>query len=133
MQENYRVSNTGCWVWQGCVTSTGYSRMWDKVLKKADWGHRVFYRRYKGEIPTGLALDHLCKNTKCVNPEHLEPVTAIENVRRSESPSALNRRKTHCPKRHEYNATNSYFYKRRGGEQRICRLCQMEYNKNRRG
>jgi hypothetical protein len=27
-------------------------------------------------------MDHLCKNKMCVNPDHLEPVSPAENVRR---------------------------------------------------
>ena len=44
--------------------------------------HRVYYERHVGPVPEGLELDHLCRNPGCVNPEHLEPVTHAENIRR---------------------------------------------------
>jgi hypothetical protein len=45
--------------------------------------HVVMYERHVGLVPDGLELDHLCRNTSCVNPSHLEPVTHAENMRRS--------------------------------------------------
>ncbi|KON62769.1 hypothetical protein KOEU_37340 [Komagataeibacter europaeus] len=44
--------------------------------------HRWRYEHENGPIPDGLHLDHTCDNTFCVNPSHLEPVTAQENMRR---------------------------------------------------
>jgi hypothetical protein len=45
--------------------------------------HRAFYEEARGPIPDGMQLDHLCGNRACVNPDHLEPVSGVENVRRS--------------------------------------------------
>ncbi len=45
--------------------------------------HRFFYEWHKGPIPNGMQLDHLCRIKPCVNPDHLEPVTAKENYDRS--------------------------------------------------
>jgi hypothetical protein len=44
--------------------------------------HRKHYEQFKGPIPDGLEIDHTCRNTRCVNPEHLEAVTHAENLRR---------------------------------------------------
>lgn len=61
---------TGCLIWTGGVTSQGYGP------------HRRFWVRVKGSIPEELELDHLCQERRCVNVNHLEPVTHSENERR---------------------------------------------------
>lgn len=45
--------------------------------------HRVYWERENGPVPSGLELDHLCRNPTCVRPDHLEAVTHAENIRRS--------------------------------------------------
>lgn len=72
---------TGCWEWQGCLTGHGYGQF--PYLHKNLRAHRWGYEQLVGPIPDGLVLDHLCLNTKCVNPGHLEPVTQRENTRRA--------------------------------------------------
>jgi len=59
----------------------GYGVM--TVNGKAVGAHLVYYRRHKGAVPKGLQLDHLCNTRLCVNPDHLEPVTFAENIRRA--------------------------------------------------
>lgn len=49
---------------------------------KSGRAHRVAYMLFKGEIGEKAVIDHLCGNTLCVNPEHLEQVTREENSRR---------------------------------------------------
>lgn len=45
--------------------------------------HRFFaVIRFGNEACAGKEIDHLCRNTKCVNVKHLEPVSHLENVRR---------------------------------------------------
>jgi len=78
---------TGCWLWTG-ATRGGYGR-----LKLTDHGmmqaHRASYEFHKGKIPEGMCLDHLCRNRSCINPDHLEPVTIQENIRRGEAGQGL--------------------------------------------
>lgn len=72
---------TGCWIWKASLSRDGYGYIgFGGRVQKA---HRVVYEFYKGEIPEGLEIDHLCRVRCCVNPDHLEPVTHRENMRRS--------------------------------------------------
>lgn len=76
--------NTGCWLWTGYVQEwkdgDGYEQTWfdGKLLRP----HVVMYKYFKGEIPSGLDLDHLCRVRCCCNPDHLEPVSRSENNKR---------------------------------------------------
>ncbi len=71
---------TNCWVWQRYKDSKGYGII--KRFGKNHKAHRFFYEQHKRKILVGFQLDHLCRNTSCVNPEHLEVVTNAENTRR---------------------------------------------------
>lgn len=72
---------TPCWIWQAALNSGGYGTTTDGSGRGV-MAHRLVYEHYRGTIPEGLFLDHLCRNPACVNPDHLEPVTNSENVRR---------------------------------------------------
>ncbi len=117
-----KVDKSGsCWIWIGSKATKGYGR-WNG--RKA---HRVAYEALVGVIPAGLTIDHLCRNRKCVNPSHMEVVTNAVNVLRGESFSAVNQRKTHCPKGHPYDETNTGHRSDRPG--RICRECMRIRNR----
>jgi hypothetical protein len=109
------TDSNGCWIWQG-TKSGGYGQI--AVNGKQLYVHRASYECFKAKIPDGLTLDHLCKNKRCCNPEHLEPVTMRVNVLRSENPCAVNAKKTTCPRGHEYDQDRSKV----GGRQ--CRKCR---------
>lgn len=74
-------ADTGCWEWTRSKVS-GYGRKVDPLTGKLVMAHRWFYEQRNGEISEGLELDHLCRNRRCVNPEHLEAVTRTVNIRR---------------------------------------------------
>ncbi len=74
------VSPNNCWEWQGSKTKEGYGRFsFNNIMIIA---HRFSYEIHKECIPRELEIDHLCRNRKCVNPNHLETVTHKENIRR---------------------------------------------------
>ena len=109
---------TGCWEWFGFKGRLGYGRV--RIGNYPRQAHRAVYERFIGLIPSGMELDHLCRNPGCVNPSHMEPVTSAENNRRSNSPTAVNARKTHCPQGHSYDGPDTYHY----GRWRQCRICK---------
>jgi len=80
-----------CWEWTGCKDSGGYGQVGIKGKMKP--AHVISYNYFKGSIPKGLELDHLCRNKACVNPDHLEPVTHQENVKRGNAGKHLKNRK----------------------------------------
>lgn len=108
----------GCWEWQGSVSSAGYGYLGRTLA------HRRSYELFVGSIPDGLVLDHLCRNAACVNPDHLEPVTQRENVRRGLKGEML----TICKNGHPYDLENTY---RRKNGQRDCRACKRERERDR--
>lgn len=113
-----------CWRWLGSFTERGYSQFWSKgKMRRA---HVFSFALNGGVVPSGLELDHLCRNRGCVNPSHLEPVTHRENMLRSDSPPAWHIRQTHCLRGHEFTKENTKLS--RSGERR-CRKCIAIRNK----
>lgn len=118
----------GCWLWTGTRKATGYGRFYVSPDRRDEAAHRFAYELLVGQIPDGLHVDHLCRVTRCVNPDHLEPVTQQENNRRQAAA------RTHCPNGHPYDEANTYVSKRTG---RLCRICsrqkQARYKREGRG
>ena len=76
-----RKADNGCWIWTATKTRDGYAKTCYK--RKRCMAHRLIYEYLRGPILPGLQLDHICRNRLCVNPDHMEPVTRKENMRRA--------------------------------------------------
>ncbi len=113
-----------CWQWMGQKNTKGYGVF--AVERKSKMAHRVAYVLCVGDIPEGLTLDHLCRVRGCVNPGHLEPVTVAENVRRGNSFTGINLRKTHCDHGHPFTPENTAIT-REGF--RDCRECRRQISR----
>lgn len=127
--------NSGCWLWLATLNNMGYPQL--AVAQKKNGtstklAHRLSYEWFKGPIPKGKVLDHLCRLPCCVNPDHLEPVTQRINVLRGSSLFALNAAKTHCNRGHELTAENTYSPPPRTGGRRPYRQCKICRSANRR-
>lgn len=118
-----KVNKTdGCWLWTGATASEGRygAATLNKTVQPA---HRVAWQLLVGPIAEGHELDHLCRVTLCVRPDHLEPVDHRTNVLRGTSKQAQNAVKTRCKRGHPFTEANTY-RTRSGG--RACRTCMRE-------
>lgn len=91
--KEYEIRNCGyktpCWVWLRGSTVGKYGLRYGVARRPGEdipiSAQRLMWERHRGPVPEGLDLDHLCRNTICCNPDHVEPVTHIENVRRGKN------------------------------------------------
>lgn len=112
---------TGCWLWTACLDKDGYGFFSDGVRQRH--AHRFAYEFFVGPIQPGLQLDHLCRQPRCVNPAHLEPVTGRENLLRGNTFQARNAAKKHCYNGHPFDDVNTYVERSADGRKRRCRIC----------
>lgn len=118
------MQDGGCWLWIGGRKKAGYGQF--AVDGKKVIAHRWAYSHFIGPIPAGYEIDHTCRNSSCVNPDHLEAITLEENRRRRVAA------KTHCSKGHRYTEATTYWWTDRDGYRcRFCLPCRAETSRNR--
>lgn len=124
--EPHPALGTHCWLWKGGVDRDGYGYFMLPTKPRWQYAHKVSYQTHRGNIPTNMMIDHLCRVRNCVNPDHLEIVTPQVNVLRGISFAAKNAVKTHCNHGHEFSKSN--IIKDRNGN-RNCRECARGYSR----
>lgn len=118
------ILDSDCWEFNGSLDKNGYGQI-RRTSGSMAYAHRLMYEELVGAIPEGLVLDHLCRVRNCINPDHLEPVTQIENVKRGLGITPAleaKRNKTTCKQGHSYTESNTYRHPDTGA--RNCKRCQ---------
>lgn len=120
-----RDKRTGCLRWQGAKNLNGYGRVCigGKVLLV----HRVVCALAHGPIPDGHVVDHVhargCRHVDCINPDHLEAVTTLENALRSSHPKMVVHVTGVCARGHRIAGENA---KPDGDGRTRCRKCHTD-------
>jgi hypothetical protein len=120
-----------CWEWPGFTDKGGYAHV---NIRRSDGrcttmvAHKRAYTVLVGRVPKGKQLDHLCRNRRCFNPKHLEPVTCRVNIMRGEGLAAKNAAKTHCKRGHPLEGGN---LRSEARGWRLCRQCTREQDRER--
>lgn len=129
INNSYLINDKGCWIWQKTLSAAGYGVL--TIGSRADgsrrlaYAHRVSFELFKGDLDPDLSIDHLCRTTTCINPDHLEQVTIGENVRRGFGKWKQNASKTYCIRGHKYTEDNTRKLPSKFGfERRQCRSCE---------
>lgn len=112
---------TGCWEWAAAIARNGYGQFAHEGRTRS--AHRLAWLSLRGEIPEGMQLDHLCRVRHCVNPDHLDVVTARVNRERGNATHVRRNGPAvspdHCIQGHPLAAPNLHTRAR----QRECRAC----------
>lgn len=116
-----------CWLWTGAKDREGYGRF---DTEETCLAHRFSYLRFVGPIPEGYCIDHICRNTTCVNPQHLRPLTAAENTMISRGVAPRYARRDKCAHGHPLMGQNVRLGGKNGNSRR-CLTCRAAFNKQR--
>lgn len=133
--KHYKILFNGCWQWTGYIEKNGYTRFQihyprrngKRTKPKRIPAHRFSYELKYGKIPEGKHIHHICHNPSCVNPDHLKVISKAKHALLDNTITAINARKTHCKRGHEFTPENAYMIPSGG---RACRACRKIYAQN---
>jgi hypothetical protein len=112
-----------CWEWTAYRNKDGYGLI--GIAGRMLRAHRVVWEVLVGPIPDEMQLDHRCRNTGCVNPDHLEVVTGRVNILRGFGPAGRNARRDQCAAGHDLTDPANLYRNRARPTSRDCRLCTL--------
>lgn len=120
-------AESGCWVWTGSLDRSGYGKI--KINRVVTGTHRAAWLSYRGSLPDGLVIDHLCRTRACANPWHMEPVTVRVNTDRAVFGTSTGKppgrpKGTRCSKGHPYAEHGTERKRSGGGMAQICLTCE---------
>lgn len=117
-------NDNGCINWLGGKFKRGYGCFGLGRTKQTYKAHRISFWLHGYDLIPGMVIDHICRNTSCINPEHLRQVTTKENhLENSRAVGAINAEKTHCKRGHEFKEGSYRISKTKYGFARYCIEC----------
>lgn len=109
--EEDRGFTSPCWIWSRAIASSGYGVI--RYRGELRYLHRLMFR---GVIPDRHQVHHRCGQRACVNPDHLEALTAQAHA------DAHRDKRKMCKRGHEWTEANTYL-RPDGTGRRQCRAC----------
>lgn len=128
---NVKRDDSGCLISLYSVANHGYAQIGWSVNNKTKMVlvHRLVWQVYFGEIPRDMTIDHICKNRRCVDINHLRLLSNFENARRTfNSDFELG----FCKNGHSNDELIRVTRRTKSGEKRnglACRICRGDYQR----
>lgn len=123
------IEDDGCKISSYSVANHGYAQVGWSANGKSQMvlAHRAAWVHVNGQVPLGMTLDHICKNKRCVNTDHLRMLPNFENARRTNGDDW---ELGYCRNGHSSEHLGEVARRTKAGERRFgveCKLCKKEH------